>query len=125
MVSMGSRQGGTNAAHSLRTINDSACVRLQVAAVAALMEAVRGWEDSGTFNAQLFDDMFESLCCQNTSAEAVSFFISTYLECPDVRCVELHKVTLHQLTVLWPSLAKCLLCSGLDGVRALSAKRVL
>ena len=55
--------------------------------MAALMEAVRGWEDSGAFNAQLFHETFECLCCQNTSAEALSFFISTYLDCPDIKCV--------------------------------------
>jgi len=57
---------------------------LQVAAVAALMEGVRGWEDSGNFNVQLFDETCESMCYRNTSPEALSFFISKYLDCPDV-----------------------------------------
>ena len=71
--------------------------------MAALMEGVRGWEDSGTFKAQLFDETFHSLCCQTTSAEALSYFISTYLDCPDVRWVVPHLVKLTCLTVLQPS----------------------
>ena len=53
--------------------------------MAALMEGVRGWEGSGTFDVQLFDETLESLCHQGTSAEALSYFIGRYLEVPDVR----------------------------------------
>ena len=59
--------------------------RPQVAAVAALMESVRGWEGSGAFNVQLFDEGLMALCCSGTSAEALGYFIGTFLGFADIR----------------------------------------
>ena len=49
------------------------------------MESVRGWEGSGAFNVQLFDEGLVAICGSGTSAEALSYFISTFLGFADIR----------------------------------------
>ena len=53
--------------------------------MAALMESVRGWEGSGAFDVQLFDEGLMAVCCSGTSAEALSYFIGTFSGFADIR----------------------------------------
>ena len=59
---------------------------LKVAAVAALMEGVRGYEGSGKFNNHMYDRVVEALLGNSGAApEALSYLITQFLQYADVR----------------------------------------
>lgn len=59
---------------------------LQVAAVAALMEGVRGYERSGTFEMHLYSRTVQALVAsRGAAAEALSYLITAFLPNVDVR----------------------------------------
>ena len=49
------------------------------------MEGVRGCEGSGSFQNQLYGRVVEALLCSNAAADALSYLITAFLTCADVR----------------------------------------
>lgn len=71
---------------------------LQVAATAALLEAVRGEEGSGRVDNDLLAATVSALVCSKlAAADAISYFITTFLPHADVRCVHCAAMSLCQL----------------------------
>lgn len=75
---------------------------LKVAAVAALMETVRGYEGSGKFNNHMYDQVAQALLGSSRAApDALSYLITQFLPYADVRwgCASTHGGAIGQFPI--------------------------